>query len=205
MDVEKNQTTPQKPLSWARSRHLLAREESRLLVIDVQEKFVPHLTDGSRLVANCRFLIEGARLLGIPLSVTEQNPGKLGATLSELAALLPAPRLKMRFSSAECLLDDLTSSGTKRQVVICGIETHVCVMQTALDLLAWGWDVSVVADAVQSRFESDRVIALERMAAAGVTLVSVESALFEWCETAEATEFRELSRLVKSQARKPAT
>lgn len=183
----------------SRSRHLLSRDESRLLVIDVQEKFVPHLTDGPRLVANCRLLIEGARLLGVPLSVSEQNPTKLGVTVQELGDLLPAARVKMRFSSAECLLEELTASASpKPQIVICGIETHVCVMQTALDLLAWGWDVYVVADAVQSRFETDRAIALQRLSAAGATLVSTESVLFEWCETAEAAEFREVSRLVKT-------
>jgi len=191
-----------KPSPFSRSRCLLSRHESRLFVIDVQEKFVPHLTDGTRLVSNCRFLIEGAKLLGIPLAVTEQNPLKLGATVQELRELLHSPLKKMRFSSAECLQDELTAGdGIRRQIVICGIETHVCVMQTTLDLLSQGWDVYVVADAVQSRYETDRILALDRMASAGVTLVSVESALFEWCETAETAEFRDLSRLVKSQAK----
>jgi nicotinamidase-related amidase len=197
--------TPAQPLAHSRSRHLLSRDQSRLLVIDVQEKFVPHLTDGPRLVANCRLLVEGARLLGVPVSVSEQNPTKLGATVTALSELLPPAKLKMRFSSAECLLEELTASGPPRhQIVICGIETHVCVQQTALDLLAWGWDVYVVADAVQSRFETDRTIALQRMSAAGVTLVSAESVLFEWCETAEAAEFRDVSRLVKSHMKSTA-
>ncbi len=191
-----------KPSPFSRSRCLLSRHESRLFVIDVQEKFVPHLTDGMRLVSNCRFLIEGAKLLGIPLAVTEQNPLKLGTTVAELRELLPTPLDKMRFSSAECLQNELTAGDeVRRQIVICGIETHVCIMQTALDLLSQGWDIYVVADAVQSRYESDRSLALDRMAAAGVTLVSVESALFEWCETAEAAEFRDISRLVKARAK----
>lgn len=185
-----------------RSRSLLSRDESRLIIIDVQEKFVPHLTDGNRLVAQCRLLVEGARLLRIPLAVTEQNPGKLGVTVAELRDLLPAPKTKMRFSSAECLSEELLAGGEpRRQVVLCGIETHVCVLQTALDLLGQGWDVYVAADAVQSRYESDRLLALERMLAAGVTLIPVESALFEWCETADAPEFRDLSGLVKGRAK----
>jgi hypothetical protein len=192
-----------KPSRPTRSRSLLSRDESRLVVIDVQEKFVPHLTDGKRLVAQCRMLLAGAGLLGVPKSVTEQNPGKLGATVDELRELLPPPLTKMRFSSAECLQPELRGAGeARRQVVLCGIETHVCVLQTALDLLAEGFDVYVVADAVQSRSESDREIALNRLSAAGVTLVSLESVLFEWCETADAAEFRDLSRLVKSRSLK---
>jgi isochorismate hydrolase len=108
----------------------------------------------------------------------------------------------MRFSSAECLFGEPNQSADfRRQLVICGIETHVCILQTACDLLAWGWDVYVVADAVQSRFPSDRDWALKRMESCGVTLVTTESVLFEWCETAEAAEFRDISRLVKSRSK----
>ncbi len=132
---------------------------------------------------------------------SEQNPDKLGPTVPPLRELLPTPERKMRFSSAECLLNGMRESGdARRQVVICGIETHVCILQTAIDILSWGWDVYVVADAVQSRFPSDHDWALRRLESSGVTLVTTESALFEWCETAEAAEFREISRLVKSRS-----
>jgi hypothetical protein len=182
-----------------RSPELLHRASSRLLIVDVQEKLVATLPEATRerLIAGCRFLGEGARLLG----VTEQYPQGLGPTaaaLQEFAADRPA---KKRFSCVECLnwpsaaeaLDD------RFQIVVAGMETHVCVLQTVLDLLASGYQVYVVADAVASRREVDQQIAIERMTGSGAILTTAEGVLFEWAETAEAAEFKQLSSLVKSR------
>lgn len=186
-----------------RSPELLHRASSRLLIVDVQEKLVATLPEGTRerLIAGCRFLGEGAKLLGVPTSVTEQYPQGLGptaATLQEFAADRPA---KKRFSCVECLkwpsaaeaIDD------RFQIVVAGMETHVCVLQTVLDLLSRGYQVYVVADAIASRRDIDQQIALERMTGSGAILTTAEGVLFEWAETAEAAEFKQLSSLVKSR------
>lgn len=192
--------TTKSALREGRCRQLLARDDSALIVVDVQEKFAPHLQNFHLLIEHWQRLVQGAKLLQVPVLVTEQNPDKLGLTVAPLREWVPEPKRKMRFSAAQCLSDDnVMSVDTRRQVVLCGIETHVCILQTALDLLSWGWDVYVVADAVQSRYELDHSTALQRMESSGVTLVTTESVLFEWCETAEAAEFRDISRLAKSR------
>lgn len=182
---------------YLRSRDLLARDDSRVLLVDVQEKFVPTIPDVERLIANCRKVLRGAQILGVPISATEQYPRGLGTTVAPLAELV-GPRIeKLRFSSAECL-DWVTADKEDRsKVVVVGIETHVCIQQTALDLLAAGFNVYVPADAVASRRPFDRDIALQRLRDAGATITTTESVLFEWCETAAAAEFKQISELVK--------
>jgi nicotinamidase-related amidase len=186
---------------YQRSAELLARSASRLVIVDVQEKLVPRIYEHQRMLARCRLLIEGAKILSVPVSVTEQYPAGLGKTVSQLAEVLPAPSEKLRFSCGE-VLDwgcAAESSGGRHQVVVAGIETHVCVLQTVLDLIAAGYQVFVPADAVSSRSELDWKIALDRMSASGATIITVESALFEWCETSGAPEFKLISRLLKEQ------
>lgn len=193
------------PPEALRSPELLHRASSRLLIVDVQEKLVAALSDSThgRLVSNCRFLIEGARLLGVPVTATEQYPQGLGPTVASLAELISERPAKKRFSALECTgwptaanaLDD------RFQIVVAGMESHVCVMQTVLDLLSAGYQTTVVADAVAARGDLDHQIALERMANCGATITTAEAVLFEWCESAEAPEFKQLSALVKARAR----
>ncbi|MGQ0635185.1 MAG: isochorismatase family protein [Planctomycetaceae bacterium] len=186
---------------YLRSGELLARFESRLLIVDVQEKFVPLLWKPERTITNCRKLIRGSQVFGIPVYATEQYPKGLGATVSPLAELLDAPAQKLRFTCTEALDWGTAAQQTdgRHQVVVAGIESHVCVLQTALDLLAAGFAVFVPADAVTSRSELDWRIALERMASCGATIVTTESVLFEWCEASGTPEFKEISQLVKEQ------
>lgn len=183
---------------YVRSRELLARDDSRLLIVDVQEKFVPVIPVAGQLIANCRKLIQGARVLGVPVAATEQYPRGLGGTTPELAELLPDRPEKLRFSCAECLKWVAAHEDDRCKVVVAGIETHVCVLQTTLDLLSAGYEVYLPADALASRHKQDWRFGLERMANSGAVVTTTEAVLFEWCEVAGTEEFKEISRLVKS-------
>ena len=183
---------------YFRSRELLSRDDSRLLIVDVQEKFIPVIPVAAQLIANCRKLIQGANILAVPTFATEQYPQGLGATTPELAELLGDRPEKLRFSSAECLGWTAAADDDRFQVVVAGIETHVCIQQTALDLIAAGYQVYVPADAVASRHKHDWRYALQRLRDSGATITTTESVLFEWAEVAGTDEFRQISRLVRS-------
>jgi nicotinamidase-related amidase len=175
----------------------LDRERAALVVIDVQEAFrkaVPEFEPVARAAAT---LVDGARALEIPIVVTEQYPKGLGATAPEVAEHLPddlRPIDKVRFSAAEADGFDLEG---RDQALICGIETHVCVNQTALDLLERGIEVHVASDAVASRSDANRDLGLHKMERAGATLSSVETALFELLRGSDAPEFKRVQELVK--------
>lgn len=190
-------TTPSSPS--VRSPELLSRDDSRLLVVDVQEKLLPLIPTAPQMVANCRKLIDGARILGVPVTATEQYPKGLGPTTPELAEHLGTLLEKLRFSSAEVVGWGFAGDdpAARQKIVVCGIEAHVCVQQTVLDLLAQGYRVYVPADAIASRGELDWRFALDRMAASGAVVTTTESVLFEWCEAAGTPEFKEISRLIK--------
>ena len=191
--------------TYLRSSELLSRHASRLLIVDVQEKLTPAIPDVERMISNCRRLIEGAKILGVPAFATEQYPKGLGATVPELASLLTDRPAKVRFSCAECLNWGFAAeqSDDRHQVVVAGIEAHVCVLQTVLDLLAHGYRVFVPADAVASRNDFDWDVALQRMSSCGATITTTESVLFEWCEVAGTVEFKQISQLVKETGPRP--
>lgn len=189
--------------SISRSPELMCVDDTGLLVVDVQERLIKAINGWQRVVWNVRRLIDGARVLGIPAVATEQYPQGLGGTLPELAerlcdGLLENIPEKMTFSSLGCpgLLDSLRDRGV-RKILLCGIEAHVCVAQTAFDLMADGWRVYVVVDAVGSRFPLDYRTALSRMDSAGASLTTTEAALFELCAVAGTPRFKEISRLAK--------
>jgi len=189
----------QNTANYLRSRELLSRQTSLLVVIDVQEKLAPLICETERLLVNCSKLVQSAELFAVPSFATEQYPQGLGPTVPALAEHLPVRPAKLRFSCAEVLNWPPAAERTDNrfQVVLCGIEAHVCVLQTAFDLLAAGYQVFLAADAVGSRRQLDWKIALDRLAAAGATIVTTESVLFEWCETAEAPEFKQFVAIVK--------
>ena len=177
--------------------------DTGLLVVDVQERLIGSIAGGRKVVWNVRRLIDGAKVLGVPVVATEQYPKGLGHTLPELAerlvdGLVEEIPEKMTFSSGGCpgAFDIFRERGVCK-ILVCGIETHVCVTQTVFDLMADGWRVYVAVDAVGSRFPLDRRTALSRMDSAGATLTTVEAALFELCQTAGTPKFKEISRLVK--------
>lgn len=185
--------------SLPRSVELCSKDDTRLLIVDMQEKFVPVIDEIDRVTTNCVKLLEGAKLLGIPISATEQYPKGLGVTIPEIAEHLESVPEKLEFSclnSLDWAAPDADNEGRSR-VIVAGIETHVCIQQTTLDLLAMGFRVYIPADAVSSRKPFDREVALQRMADSGAVISTTESLLFELCQTAEAAEFKEISRLVK--------
>jgi nicotinamidase-related amidase len=179
------------------SADVLQRDRTTLVVVDVQEAFRPAVEDFEALAHATAVLVQGARALDIPIVVTEQYPRGLGATVPEVIEHLPSahPRLeKTVFSAAGADGFDLQG---RDQVLICGIEAHVCVHQTTQDLLGQGVDVHVCADAVSSRNPADRALGLERARGAGAQLTSVEMALLELCERAGTPEFKTIQGLIK--------
>jgi nicotinamidase-related amidase len=183
------------------SPELMSPADTGLLVVDVQEKLLAAIPTGRRLVWNIRRLVDGAKILSMPVAATEQYPKGLGPTAPELAAQFGVIRSKLTFSCGGCpeIFQDFQSRGV-RKILITGIEAHVCVQQTVLDLLADGWSVYVAVDAVGSRFEIDCRTAIERMDSAGATLTTAEAALFEWCRVAGTPEFKQISRLAQKAA-----
>jgi len=183
-----------------RSAELMSVEDTALLVIDVQERLVPHILDHPRIVWNIRRLIDAAKILGVRIAGTEQYPKGLGPTVPILAERLgPLPE-KLMFSCRECwdLFSGLWKEGVRR-LLVSGIETHVCVQQTVLDMLAQGWSVYVAADAMGSRYQIDHDVALRRMELAGAVLTTTEATLFEWCVLAGTDQFKEISRLARER------
>ena len=176
----------------------MSRDDTALLVIDVQGKLVQLIPGHQHLVWNIGRLMDGAKILGVPVLATEQYPKGLGPTTPELAARLGTIPAKLAFSCGECgdLFAGLGQKGIHR-ILICGIEAHVCVQQTTHDLLAAGFRVYLAADAIGARGPLDYEIALRRMESAGTTITTVEAALFEWCDVAGTPEFKQISNLVK--------
>jgi nicotinamidase-related amidase len=182
-----------------RSPELMQPADTALLVVDVQERLMAVEPEAVRIAWNVRRLIDAAGILGVRTAATEQYPEKLGPTLPELAERIAAPIPdKMTFSCRSCsaIFDDWKAAGIHR-VLVCGIETHVCIQQTVLDLLADGYQVMVAADAVGARHTIDHETALRRMEASGALLTTTESTMFEWCGVAGTDEFKQISALAK--------
>lgn len=181
-----------------RSPELMSRHDTALLVVDVQTRLLPAMTRPQRLVWNVRRLIQGAQTLGVAVAATEQYPRGLGETVGELKELLGEIPDKLMFSCREC--SEIFTQWRDRgiyKVLVAGIEAHVCLQQTVLDLLAEGFRVYVAVDATTSRYPVDYETALRRIDSAGATLTTTEAALFEWCEVAGTPEFKQISMLAR--------
>ena len=181
----------------------LARDQSALVVIDVQERLFPAMDADHReeVMRNLKVLAATAQRLGLPILATEQYPKGLGHTLPEMKAALPAglePMEKVAFScwAVESFRTRLAASG-KRQILLGGIEAHVCVLMSALDLLAAGFAVHVVADAVTSRTQANWRLAMDYLRQAGAVVTTTETALFQLLGQADSDAFRELARLIR--------
>lgn len=189
---------------YQRSFSLLSPENSQLLVVDIQERLIPVIREGKSVTFNTRRLLDAANVLSVPIVVSEQYPKGLGATLPEILAALPkgTPVIAKRsFSVCETVeLLEVIDKNDVPKVVLCGVEAHVCVLQTAFDLMTMGREVYLVVDTVGSRFQKDYETALRRMESFGVTLTTAESVLFEWCRTADHPEFKTISRLARETA-----
>ena len=198
---------------------LLDVSESQLVLVDYQTRLLPAIFDHATVVANALRLAQAADLLGVPAWGTEQNPSSLGENPAELRALCRNTLSKMHFSGVEEGLGEWlrppakpvqgnarslpkhlqkSSAGEERNtIVIAGLEAHVCLLQTALDLLEDEFEVWVVTDACSSRTERNRDAAFDRLAGAGAELVTTEMVLFEWLRTAEHADFKAIQALVK--------
>ncbi|MGZ5786714.1 MAG: isochorismatase family protein [Ramlibacter sp.] len=199
---------------------LLEAQESQLVLVDYQQRLMPVVHEGDAVVANAVRLAKMARLLDVPVWVTEENAQGLGPTVDELQPFAAKAIRKMQFSAAELLLDRLrpparqlqgnarslpkhlqrpaqTAETQRASIVLAGCETHVCLMQTALDLLDEELEVWIVTDACGSRTERNRDAAFDRLAGAGAELVTAEMVAFEWLRTAEHPQFRDVLTLIK--------
>jgi nicotinamidase-related amidase len=176
----------------------MSRDDTALLIVDVQERLLPAIPTASWLVWNIRRLLDAAQALDVRVVATEQYPRGLGPTVPELSAYLKEVPSKLRFSCGGCgpLMNELRVAGI-RAVLVVGIEAHVCVQQSVLDLLSDGFRVFVAVDAVGARFEIDFETALRRMDSSGATLTTTEAAIFEWCEVAGSPEFKTISALIR--------
>ncbi|MFH1717098.1 MAG: hydrolase [Planctomycetota bacterium] len=179
---------------------MLEIEKCCLVVVDVQGKLAQLMHERQALFNNIQILIKSAKILNIPILWCQQCPEALGPTVPEIAELL-ADNEPINKSAFSCCGDGQFNARlnelARREVLLCGIETHVCIYQTAVDMLRKGFDVSVIADAVSSRTAANKQIAISRMAAEGAKIVSVEMALFELLKTAKHPQFRQIAKLVK--------
>jgi nicotinamidase-related amidase len=198
---------------------LLDASQSQLVLVDYQARLMPAIFEAEAVAANALRLGRMARLVDVPVWGTEQNPSKLGENLPELRALCQRTLAKMHFSGAEeglvewlrapakapqgnarSLPRHLQKAGPQEErnaIVIAGCEAHVCLLQTALDLLEDEFEVWVVTDACSSRSERNRDAAFDRLAGAGAELVTTEMVGFEWLRTAEHARFKELQALIR--------
>ena len=197
---------------------LLDASASQLVLVDYQARLMPAIFEGPLVLANAVRLAQAAKLLGVPTWGTEQNPSKLGENDAELRALCRDTLSKMQFSGVEEGLGEWLrppakapqgnarslpkhlqkpESAERGTIVIAGCEAHVCLLQTALDLLEDEFDVCVVTDACSSRTERNRDAAFDRLAGAGAELVTTEMVGFEWLGTAEHPRFREFLELIR--------
>lgn len=199
---------------FQRSVRLVNPVTSRLLVVDMQDRLLPHIADASRIAANCEALLKIAKLLSISSIATEQVPEKLGRTVASLLPLVAKVYPKTMFSCRECFHDilsglsaenpkhapesDTESIVTNKTVVLMGIEAHVCVLQTASDLLEQGCRVLVVHDAIGSQRAVDFRTSVSRMEQAGCVMTTTESIIFEWLIDSKHAEFRAASTIVKA-------
>jgi nicotinamidase-related amidase len=190
-----------KRVSGARHANTLDAERAALVVIDMQETFRNVIYDFAETAARVALFAHGMQLLGVPLIVTEQYPKGLGHTAGEIRTVLPSgvePVEKTAFSScgAREFVARLDETGA-RQIILCGIEAHICVNQTAHDLLARGLQVHLLTDCITARTEHNKQIGLAKMQQAGALPSSVETALFELMRDAKHEQFKAVQKLVK--------
>ena len=178
---------------------MLQIDSTVLVLVDFQGKLARIVQDSEQVIASACKLARAAAVLGLPIIWTEQNPAGLGPTVEELAGLLPGePIAKQAFSCwREPAFAKAMTGRARRSVLLAGIETHICVFQTAEDLRAGGYDVHVVAEAVSSRTAANRQVGLARIAATGAKVTSVEMAVFELLGAAGGEKFKEILKIVK--------
>jgi len=179
---------------------MLTVENSLLVVIDIQGTLAQKMHNKSLVIENLKKMIKGAQILNVPILVTEQIPQKLGPTLPEIAELFanfqPIPKASFSCYGEPEFMKKFNAIGRK-QILLTGIEAHVCVYQTALELINLGCEVHLLADCISSRTAENKLISIERMKTEGIKLTTAEMALFELMKIAEGNTFREVVKIVK--------
>ncbi len=180
------------------TKMLMNRDNSLLLVIDVQERLAPAMDSPREVITGCAHLVGVAKRLNVPFIITEQYPKGLGSTMIDVRQeagenVSYFPKLSFSCAREETIMDEIRKSG-RRQIILAGIETHICVTQTAIDLKEAGYEVFVVSDACSSRSPTQNILALQRMIRNGVDIVTSEMVIFEWLEKAGTEEFKEISK-----------
>lgn len=193
-------------MSASHAGHLMNAGRSQLVIIDVQERLIPAMSEPDAIVSACGFIGQAAGLCSVPVLISEQYPKGLGHTVPDVltACIRPVVVAKTTFSAVResRIIDRLRKKRNDQrrdQIVLCGVEAHVCVLQTALELAASGFEVFVVADAISSRHLGSRDVALSRMAHAGVMPVTSEMVVFEWVGDAKSKIFKPISALVRER------
>ncbi len=178
----------------------LERNQTVLVVIDVQSKLLPVIYDYPALVENIKRIIKCTQILGIPIVLTEQYPRGLGSTVEEIKETLseyhPIEKVSFSCCEEENFINRIKQLNRK-QILVCGIEAHICVYQTCMDLVSEGYEVHLLIDAISSRKRDNRNLTIEKLNGMGVQITSVEMALFEILKDATSDEFKRISRIVK--------
>ena len=194
--------SPYMPDMPARHPHILRREQALLVAVDMQAPFLSVMHERERLTANVRLLIQAAGILGVPVLTTLQYAERMGGLVPELAALLPASASSIDKLCFSCAGSDAfqaaLAAANKSQILLCGVETHICISQTALDLTHQGYQVHVAADAVSSRSLEKHKLGMERMRDSAVLPCAAEAAVYELLREAGTPEFKAILPLIKS-------
>lgn len=179
---------------------MLMRQKTGLVVVDVQGKLARLADESETLISNCRKLIKGAQVLGLPIIYLEQNPDKLGATVSELNDLLSDVEPVTKFTFNACDEPKFVEAVQAKNVatwLVCGIEAHICVYQTAMGLLELGYKVQVVSDCISSRAAQNKNLAIRRLVAVGVQITGLEMSLYELVKDCRSPEFKLILSLIR--------
>lgn len=180
---------------------VLRMEDALLVVIDMQEPFLRNVVERERVIRNVGLLVRAAEILRVPIVPTLQYAQKMGGPVPEIAAALPSQLIPFDKTCFSCMGDDAFASEVlrsgRKQLLLCGVETHICVCQTALDLVAAGYQVHVAGDSVSSRSKANVRAGIGKMEQSGVILSSAELAIYEMLMDAGAPEFRDILPLVK--------
>ena len=179
---------------------MMDRDNTGLLIVDIQGKLARLVDNSEALIANCGKLIEGAKALGLPIVWLEQNPDKLGSTVPELAELLIDQRALTKYTFDGCLEVAVLDAVREAKVdnwLVCGIETHICVYQTSTHMQKLGYQVQLVQDCVSSRIAANRQLGIERMAKQGIEITGLEMCLYELVKDCRVPEFKTVLKLIK--------
>tara|TARA_Y100001968_G_C19412792_1_gene747271 strand:- start:1311 stop:1892 length:582 start_codon:yes stop_codon:yes gene_type:complete len=185
----------------------ISESDTILLIIDVQEKLLQGISEKSKIIANIVKLVKASKVLGVEIIYTEQNPDKLGNTIERVIIdENHSTYKKMSFNCLECneLLENLYTKN-KKNIIICGVESHICVQQTCLDLTKKDFRAHIVVDAIGSRNLIDHKISIRRLELNNVDITTAESIIFELCRTADRKEFKEISSIIKEPLYKSET